>query len=66
MSSSLAHCVKSNLGTQYSESVYVTDSTIVLHWLNHDKRPLETAVRNSVIEIRRLSDSVNGSTLMEH
>jgi len=56
MSSSLAHSVKFNLNSQYSDSIYVTDSTIVLHWLNHDERPLETAVRNSVIEIRRLSD----------
>ena len=56
MSSSLAHTVKFNLQSQYSDAIYVTDSTIVLHWLNHDERPLETAVRNSVIEIRRLSD----------
>lgn len=59
MSSSLAHTVKFNLQSQYSDSIYVTDSTIVLHWLNHDERPLETAVRNSVIEIRRLSDLKN-------
>ena len=56
MSASLAHSVKHNLQSQCSEPLYVTDSTIVLHWLNHDERPLETAVRNSVIEIRRLSD----------
>ena len=56
MSASLAHFAQFHLRDQISDSVYVTDSTIVLHWLNHDERPLETAVRNSVIEIRRLSD----------
>jgi len=56
MSASLAHFAQFHLRDQVSDSVYVTDSTIVLHWLNHDERPLETAVRNSVIEIRRLSD----------
>ena len=56
MSASLAHFAQFHLRNQISDSVYVTDSTIVLHWLNHDERPLETAVRNSVIEIRRLSD----------
>ena len=56
MSSSLAHSAKHNLRSQLIDSIYVTDSTIVLHWLHHDERPLETAVRNSVIEIRRLSD----------
>ena len=56
MSASLGHSVKHSLQSQITEVVYVTDSTIVLHWINHDERPLETAVRNSVIEIRRLSD----------
>ena len=56
MSASLAHSALHNLRSQCSDASYVTDSTIVLHWLNHDERPLETAVRNAVIEIRRLSD----------
>ena len=56
VSASLAHSVKHNLRSQITSSIYVSDSTIVLHWLNQDERPLETAVRNSVIEIRRLSD----------
>ena len=56
MSASLAHSVKYNIIEQYDSSMYVTDSTIVLHWLSHDERPLDTAVRNAVIEIRRLSD----------
>ena len=56
MSASLSHSVQHYLRQQISDVIYVTDSTIVLHWLSHDERPLETAVRNSVIEIRRLSD----------
>ena len=56
MSASLAHSAKFNLTSQYVDSIYVSDSTIVLHWLSHDERPLETSVRNSVIEIRRFTD----------
>ena len=56
MSASLGHTVKHSLRSQISDTCYVTDSTIVLHWLSSDERPLETAVRNSVIEIKRLSD----------
>jgi len=56
MSASLSHSVQHYLRQQVSDIIYATDSTIVLHWLSHDERPLETAVRNSVIEIRRLSD----------
>ena len=56
MSASLGHSVKYNLGSKFCGSMYVTDSTIVLHWLSHDERPLDTAVRNSVIEIRRFTD----------
>ena len=56
VSASLAHSVKHNLRSRITNSLYVSDSTIILHWLNQDERPLETAVRNSVIEIRRLSD----------
>ena len=51
----LAHSVKFSLGSQMRQSVYVTDSSIVLHWLSNDQRPLETLVRNSVIDIRRFT-----------
>ena len=56
MSASLAHFVQFHLRDQVSDSVYVPDSTVVLRWLNYDKRPLGTAVRNLVVEILRLSD----------
>ena len=36
--------------------MYVTDSTICLHWIHQDDRPLQVAIRNAVIEVRRFSD----------
>ena len=55
MGASVAHAVQSALGDQVDNVLYVSDSTIVLYWINQDARPLQTAVRNGVIEIRRLS-----------
>ena len=55
MGASLAYTVSSDLGPQVEDILFVTDSTIVLFWLSHDTRPLQTAVRNAVIEIRRFS-----------
>ena len=51
----LAHSAKRDLGTQLKQSIYVTDSSIVLHWISNDERPLETLVRNAVIDIRRFT-----------
>ena len=56
MGASLAHAVVADLGDQVEDVIFVSDSTIVLYWMAHDSRPLQTAVRNAVIEIRRLSD----------
>ena len=53
MSSILGHSVKKNLGDKFGDCLYITDSTIALHWIHMDQRPLCTAVRNCVIEIRR-------------
>ena len=55
MGAVLGHAVLNDLADQVESITYVTDSTIVLFWLAHDTRPLQTAVRNAVIEIRRLS-----------
>ena len=55
LGASMAQIVKRNLGSRVKRTLFVTDSTIVMFWLNQDQRPLQTAVRNSVIEIRRLS-----------
>ena len=56
LGAALAHTVKRILGTQVTKTIYVTDSSIVLYWLHQDQRPLQTAVRNATIEIRRLSE----------
>ena len=55
MGAVLGHAVVTDLGERVGDVIFVTDSTIVLFWLAHDTRPLHTAVRNAVIEIRRLS-----------
>ena len=56
MSSSLSFCVRQLSGQRLRDCIYVTDSAICLYWIQSDERPLQTAVRNGVIEIRRLSD----------
>ena len=56
LGATLAHMVRRNLGSQHVKTIFATDSTIVLFWLHQDARPLQTAVRNAVIEIRRLSN----------
>ena len=55
MGASLTHVIKSSLGNRVTDSIFVTDSTVSLYWLNQDERPLCIGVRNSVIEVRRLS-----------
>ena len=52
----LAHTVKYNLADQFKSSMYCTDSSILLFWIHQDERPLETVVRNGVIEIRRFTN----------
>lgn len=52
----LGHVVGSNLGEQLEKIFHVTDSSIVLHWIHQDERPMQIGVRNSVVEIRRFSD----------
>ena len=55
MACHVAHTVKHNLGDMHKKTMYVTDSSIALFWINSDSRPLETSVRNCVIDIRRFS-----------
>ena len=52
----LAQTVLHNYKEQIISTIYVTDSSIVLFWINTDQRPLEVTVRNAVIEIRRFTD----------
>jgi hypothetical protein len=51
----LAHAVKHSLGDQCKQATYLTDSSVALHWINTDERPLEVVVRNCVIDIRRFT-----------
>ena len=51
----LGHVIKANFGDYFQDILYVTDSTIILHWISQDERPMQVGVRNSVIEIRRFS-----------
>ena len=55
MGAVLGHAVAIDLGDRVGDVIFVTDSTIVLFWMAHDSRPLHTAVRNAVVEIRRLT-----------
>lgn len=59
LAASLAHVVKQNLGQFVTDEIYVTDSSITLFWLNQDQRPLQMSIRNSVIEVQRLTDVKN-------
>ena len=56
LAASLAHTVKRDSEERLRDVIYVTDSTICLYWMTQDQRPLQTGVRNAVLEIRRLSD----------
>ena len=51
----LGHTVLKNTKDYVEEVLYVTDSTIVLYWITQDNRPLQASIRNSVIQINRLS-----------
>lgn len=55
MGSVLGQIVKHNLAEQFESAIFVTDSTICLFWINQDDRPLQVAVRNAVIQIRRFT-----------
>ena len=52
----LSHVCKKNYNSRVVSSIYVSDSTVSLYWLNTDQRPLMVGVRNNVIEIRRFTD----------
>ena len=55
LAATMSHVAKRSLGRYVKSITFVTDSTICLFWLHQDYRPLQVAVRNSVIEIRRFS-----------
>ena len=51
----LSQVVRKNFGERVERTIYVTDSTVALYWINMDHRPLQVGVRNAVVEIRRFS-----------
>ena len=51
----LSQVIKKNILEYFERVTFVTDSTITLFWINQDYRPLQVAVRNAVIQIRRFS-----------
>ena len=55
----LSFCVRLNSRDAVEDVTYVSDSTICLYWLQQDQRPLQTGVRNGVLEVRRLTDINN-------
>jgi len=59
LAASLGFHVDRNGGDRVEDIMYVTDSSIVLYWLSLDQRPLQTGVRNAVLEIRRLSEAAS-------
>ena len=56
IASALAFNVKHDTGDRLGQVIYVTDSSICLYWLTQDQRPLQTGVRNAVLEVRRLTE----------
>ena len=52
----LGHLVKINFEDYVTRLVYVTDSMVAMYWMHCDSRPLQTGVRNLVIEVRRFCD----------
>ena len=59
LAASMTHIIKRNLLDSIKSVTYFTDSSICLFWINQDYRPLQVSVRNSVIEIRRLTLAEN-------
>ena len=56
LAATLGFHVAKNGGRRVKDMTFVTDSSICLYWLSLDQRPLQTGVRNAVLEIRRLTD----------
>ena len=51
-----SHTVKRSLSKYHKDSVNLTDSQIVLHWLLNKDKQLKLWIRNRVIEINRFTD----------
>ena len=51
-----SHIVKRSLSKYHRDSVNLTDSQIVLHWLHNKDKQLKLWIRNRVIEINRFTN----------
>ena len=51
-----AEVVKRVLGPLHKSDIKLSDSQVVLHWINNDDKPLKQWVRNRVIDIRRFAN----------
>ena len=56
LNASSGHCVKLAFGAYHTKCWKLTDSQVVLHWINSKKSALKMWVRYRVIEINRLTD----------
>ena len=56
MNAHTGEVVKRALGEKHKACVKLTDSQIVLHWLNNPEIPLKLWLRNRVVEALRLAD----------
>ena len=59
LNASTGHVVKASLGDFIKNRISLTDSQIVLYWINNSKLQLKQWVRNRIIEINRLTDREN-------
>ena len=56
LNATTGHVVLTSFGKYFEKSMKLTDSQIVLHWINSTRSELKLWVRNRVIEINRLTD----------
>ena len=55
MGSVLSKVILNNYRGKVKDTYFVSDSTVVLSWLNQDSRPMSIGVRNNVVEILRFT-----------
>ena len=56
LNATTGHIVKLSFGSYHISCLKLTDSQVVLHWINDTEGAVKQWVRNRVIEINRLAD----------
>ena len=56
LNATTGHVVKLSFGSYHKSCIKLTDSQVVLRWINNTEGALKQWVRNRVIEINRLAD----------